>query len=169
MTSDAEPLARRLLEVWNARDLDAFMAMLSEDIRWYDCGMPNPPAIGHAAVRAFAETVLQAFPDFAYEIREPVCTSDDGARVVFAWQITATASGWFKPPGFAPTGRRVSFPGVDVLDVRNDKIVNIETYFDAIAAAEQVAGMRLRPRPGSLREKFLVILQRIGAAWTRQS
>ena len=155
--------------MWNARDIDGFMSLLADDIRWYDCGMPQPPAVGPAAVRAFAESVIAAFPDFNYEIREPVCVSGDGSRCVFAWQITATASGWMRPPGFAPTGRRVSFPGVDILDVKGEKIVSIETYFDAAAAAEQLSGMRLRPKPGSFREKVLVALQRMHAAWLRRT
>ena len=165
---NAEELSRRLLDVWNARDMDGFIALLNENVRWYDCGMPQPPCIGRAAVRAFAESVIAAFPDFTYQIREPVCVSGDGTRCVFAWQITATASGWMRPPGFAPTGRRVSFLGVDVLDAKDGRIVSIETYFDAAAAAEQLAGMRLRPKPGSFQEKILVWLQRARAAWLRR-
>jgi steroid delta-isomerase-like uncharacterized protein len=164
----AEVVARRLLDVWNARDLDAFAEMLHDDARWYDCGMPEPPAVGRPALRAFASTILTAFPDFTYTIREPICVSADGTRCVFAWQINATASGWMRPPGFAPTGRRVSFPGVDVLDVRDGRISSIETYFDAAAAAEQLAGMRLRPKPGSIQEKILVAVQRLHARWLRR-
>lgn len=155
--------------MWNARNLEEFGALLHDDVRWYDCGMPQPPAVGRAAVLAFAKSVLEAFPDFTYEIREPTCLSPDGNRCVFAWQITATASGWLRPPGFAPTGRRISFPGVDILDARDGLIQSIETYFDPLAAAEQLTGMRLRPEPGSLKEKVLVAVQRMRARWLRRS
>lgn len=168
MLTQAEDLSRRLLDVWNARDIEGFTALLHDDVRWYDCGMPQPPAVGRSEVRAFAASVLEAFPDSMYQIREPICVSADGTRCVFAWQITATASGWLRPPGFAPTGRRVSFPGVDILDAKDGRIGSIETYFDAAAAAEQLVGMRLRPKPGSFQEKLLVAAQRVRAAWLRR-
>ena len=168
MTMQAEELSRRLLDAWNARDLGEFGALLHDEVRWYDCGMPEPPAVGRPAVLAFAESLFRAFPDFTYEIREPICVSPDGNRCVFAWQITATASGWLRPPGFAPTGQRISFPGVDILDARYGLITNVETYFDAVAAAEQLTRMRLRPKPGSLQEKALVAAQRVRAMWLRR-
>lgn len=167
MQSEAEGLARSLLDAWNRRDIDGFAALLHEDVVWYDCGMPSPPARGRDAVRAYSASVIEAFPDFTYEIREPVCVSADGNRCVFAWQITATATGWMRPPGFAPTGRRVSFPGVDILDANDGRIVSVESYFDVAVAAEQLSGLRVRPKPGSVHEILLVGAQRLLAAWLR--
>lgn len=168
MSCDAEALGRELLDVWNQRELDRFVALLDEEVWWYDPGMPSPPARGKAAVRAFADSVIAAFPDFRYIVREPVCLSADRHRCVFPWRIEATHSGWLCPPGFAPTQRRAAFDGVDVLECKNGKIVRIETCFDALSAAEQLLGLRLRPKPGSLRERMLVFLQRAMAARARR-
>lgn len=167
--ADATTLAMDLLDSWNKRDLGRFRSLLADDVTWYDPGMAAPPARSADAALAFAKTVLAAFPDFMYTIREPMCASKDGTRCVFPWRITATHSGWMRPPGFAPTGQRVEIEGVDVLDSRSGKIVRIETYFDALPAAEQLLRLRLRPAPGSMRERIVVGVQSLRAGWLRRT
>lgn len=166
---EAETLARQLLEAWNRRDISGFMGLLHDDVTWYDPGMLKPPAVGKVAVRAFAESVLTAFPDFSYMVREPVCASEDGRRCILPWRITATHSGWLVPPGFAPTNQRAEFDGVDLLDCADGQIVRIETYFDAIPAAEQLLRLSLRPVSGGFAERAAVSVQRLRAAWLRRS
>lgn len=126
------------------------------------------PAEGKEAVRRFSETVLAAFPDFTYTVREPICISADRTRCVFPWRIRATHSGWMIPPGLAPTGQTAEFDGVDLLDCSNGKIMRIETYFDAVPAAEQLLRLKLRPSPGSLTERAMALMQRGRAAWLRR-
>ena len=41
-----------------------------------------PPARGLSETQAFAEAALRVFPDFTYEIREPLCVAADGTRRV---------------------------------------------------------------------------------------
>lgn len=165
VSSDAAlDVANRLLAAWNARDLDKFVGLLSDDIEWYDPGMAQPPARGRAAVREFSEAVLEAFPDFRYEVDGPICTAADGSRCAIVWRISATHQKPLRPLGFAPTGRRADIRGVDVLDIRNGEITRITTAFDAISAAEQLLGMRLRPVPGTWRATFVVTAQRF-LAW----
>ena len=157
-------VAQRLLEAWNARNLDAFVALLADEIEWYDPAMPQPPARGRAEVRAFAEAMLKAFPDFRYEIQPPICTAADESRCAIVWKISATHQQPLRPPGYAPTGRKASFEGVDVLDIREGQVTRILTAFDVLAAAEQLLGMKLRPTPGSWRARVLVGIQHV-LAW----
>lgn len=161
-------IANRLLSAWNARDLDAFVGLLSEDIEWYDPAMAQPPARGRAAVREFAEAVLEAFPDFRYEVDAPICTAADGSRCVIVWKISATHRNPLRPMGYAPTGRRADLEGVDVLDIRNGEITRIRTAFDPVAAAEQLLGMRLRPVPGTWQGSLAVTAQRFLAFMARR-
>jgi hypothetical protein len=42
----AETRVHSLLDSWNTRDLDAFVAAMTEDVYWHDLEMPNPPARG---------------------------------------------------------------------------------------------------------------------------
>lgn len=164
MNTPVEEAVIALLEAWNARDLDRFVGMLDNEIEWYDPGMPAPPAHGRAAVKAFAESALRAFPDFKYEILPPLCVSADGSRCTAHWRITATHTGMLNPPGFAPTNRTAVFDGIDQLDFRAGRVVRILTLFDPLAAGGQLLGMNLRPPAGSAREWFAVRFQRL-LAW----
>jgi ketosteroid isomerase-like protein len=167
MSRDAKAVTLELLDAWNARDLTRYVAMLAEDVEWYDPAMPQPPARGRAAVRAFSESVLRAFPDFRYEVLGPLCVSADGTRCAVHWRITATHTAPLVPPGYAPTGRKMSQEGIDLLEVRGAQVARILTCFDVIAAAEQVMGVTLRAAPGRPRERLMVIGQRLVAAWAR--
>ena len=164
-TSDA---VLALLAAWNARDLDRFLALLAPDVCWHDLGMPHPPAIGRDAVRQFSESVLRAFPDFTFVLRGPLCVADDGTSCVVPWTITATHSAVLDPPGFAPTGRRLQFSGLDYITLRDGLVTRIETRFDPAEPIEQLLGFQLRPPPRSWRERCFVWLQRAYAAWLRR-
>lgn len=166
-TDHVEDQVRTLLAAWNARDLDAFVGMLAPDVYWHDLGMPHPPAIGRAAVRRFAESVLRAFPDFRYSLRAPICVAADGLSCVVPWTITATNTGVLDPPGVAPTWRRVRFDGLDYIQFRDGLVTRIETRFDPVEPLEQLLQVRVRPPSGSLRERVLLLVQRLRAAWVR--
>lgn len=155
-----------LTEAWNSRDLDRVLSYLTEDVVWDDPAM-QAPAEGHAAVRAFCQTLLKAFPDFHYAIRHPICIAADGSRCAVPWKITATNLGVMNPPGFAATGRSVDFEGVDLFEFRGDLACRIDTLFNPLIPAEQLLAARLRPAPGSMREGLAVWSQRIRAAWVR--
>jgi len=165
--AQAADIVDAVLDAWNARDLDRFTALLTEDVYWHDLGMLHPPAVGRDAVRRFSQTLLRAFPDFRYEVRGPICIAEDGSRCVVPWTITATNSGPYDPPGLAPTGRRIRFSGFDYMELRDRRVARIETRFDPAEAIEQLLGMQLRPPAGSLRERCLVWVQRALAAWVR--
>lgn len=40
------------LDAYNARDLDAFVAVFAPDAALFDLGAPEPATVGHAAIRA---------------------------------------------------------------------------------------------------------------------
>jgi steroid delta-isomerase-like uncharacterized protein len=163
----AVDVTQRLLAAWDARNLDDFVALLADDVEWYDPAMPEPPARGRAAVRAFSENVLHAFPDFRYEIQPPICSAADGTRCAILWRITGTSLHPLRPLGYAPTGRRVSLEGVDVVDIRDGLITRILTAFDPIAGAEQLLNRPLRPMPGTWRARIAVTVQRVLARLAR--
>ena len=160
----AERAVWQLAALWRARDLDGLVRCLTEDVEWYDPAMPEPPARGRAAVRAFAESVLRAFPDFSYEVLPPICVAADGSRCAVKWRIGGSHLAALEPPGYAPTGRRAEFEGVDVLEFEGERVRRILTAFDPLPAAEQLLGLRLRPTPGTWRGFVAVRLQR-AAAW----
>jgi len=164
----ATALVKEVLRIWEARDVEAMLGLMTEDIYWHDLGMWSPPAVGREAVRGFVTSLLRAFPDFTFELRGPICVADNGESAVIPWTITATNKGPLCPPGMAPTGRKVRFQGMDYLQFRDGKVARIETRFDPVEPLEQMLGVRARPPAGSLRERCLVALQRAFAAWARR-
>jgi steroid delta-isomerase-like uncharacterized protein len=159
-------IIEELARTWNARELERFLDLLSDDVEWDDPAM-SAPARGKAAVRSSSVALLKAFPDFHYKIRPPICVSSDGSRAAVTWHITGTHLHPLSPPGFGPTNRTVCIEGVDVFDFVGSKVSRIITLFDVRVAAGQLLGVLLRPQPGSARERVLVVAQRVCAAWLR--
>jgi steroid delta-isomerase-like uncharacterized protein len=154
-----------LITAWNARELDRVMDMVTEDAVWDDPAMPAP-AHGKDAIRAFANALLFAFPDFEISLRGPVCVSLDGTTCALPWRIKATH---VHPlvPGYAPTNRTACFDGIDYIQLRKNRIAYVQTYGNMLTAASQLLGIRLKPRPGSVAERMLVLGQRMIAAIVR--
>ena len=163
---ELEQRVRSMVDAWNAKDIDAYLGYLTEDVVWSDPAMPAP-CVGRKAVAEFSRSVLRAFPDFQYSIRGPICTSIDGQHCAVPWRIVATHTERLEPPGYAPTGRTASFEGVDLLTFAGEKVSRIETLFDVLVPAEQFLSLRIRPRVGTVQEKVAVIFQRLFAAWLR--
>lgn len=165
--ADPSSTIQAVLDAWKERDWDRFVSLLTPEVEWHDLGMLHPPARGRDAVRAFAESVIGAFPDFDLKVEGPVCVAPDGSRCAVHWRITGTHAGVLSPPGFAPTGRRVSFVGVDLIEFRGSQISRILSLFDVLDAAGQLTGVALRPPEGSICERLLVRTQRIVAFFAR--
>ena len=51
MPNHAEEIVRDVLDAWNARDLPRMLSFMTDDVEWYDMGMPHPPARGRDAVQ----------------------------------------------------------------------------------------------------------------------
>ncbi len=165
--ADPSSTLQAVVDAWKERNWDRILSLLTPDVEWYDLGMLHPPARGRDAVLAFAESVIGAFPDFDLKIEGPVCVAPDGSRCAVHRRITGTHAGVYSPPGFAPTGRRASFVGVDLIEFRGKQISRILSLFDVLDAAGQLTGVALRPPEGSFRERLLVLMQRTVAFFAR--
>jgi hypothetical protein len=157
-----------MVSAWNSRDVECYLGYLADTVVWDDPAMLDGPAVGLVAVRAFSESVLRAFPDFSYRVREPICVAQSGARCVVPWEVTATHTGYFQPFGLAPTRQVIRMQGVDVLELDGGKVARIDTLFNVLPAVEQALRMNLRSRDGFGRI-LLVWLQRCRAWWLRRT
>jgi len=157
-----------LVRAWNERDLDRLLSFLDEAVVWDDPAMLFGPAQGHRAVREFSESVLRAFPDFTYRIREPICVAESGTRCAIPWEIRATHTGHLDILGLAPTRQSITMQGVDLLEIEGAKVTRIETTFNVIPALEQA--LRLGPLCKSRSMmKVVAWLQRCRAYWLRRT
>jgi predicted ester cyclase len=85
--------------------------------------------------RAVLGTLLTGFPDVQHTI-EAVIT--DGDLVVIRYRATGTHEGEFQ--GYAATGKRVSWTGINIYRVECGRIAEIWSEVDALGRIAQLAG-----------------------------
>jgi steroid delta-isomerase-like uncharacterized protein len=127
------------------RDADAMAALWAPDGQEHIAGQLD--AIGPHGVREYFTELFAAFPDFDLTVRSTVA---DGDRTAVHWTAVGTMAGplW----GLSPTGARVSFEGIDVLQVRDGRIARNDAVVDGMSAARAIG---LLPPAGSGAEQRL--------------
>jgi steroid delta-isomerase-like uncharacterized protein len=95
--------------------------------------MPPELPAGVPGVRRFFETFRDAFPDVEVTIDELVA---DGDRAAVATTMTGTHTGELM--GMAPTGRRVSVTGIDLVRVEAGRIVEHRGLTDTVGLMRQL-------------------------------
>jgi steroid delta-isomerase-like uncharacterized protein len=156
--------AARYAAAWNSADAATLAALLTEDIVWSDPALPQP-ARGIAAVQQFMLASVSAFPDLRFSDTDPPLLARDGDTITWGWTMTGAMRGPVDPPGFAPTGRRMSVDGVDVWHMRGPRIARYRAYYDMSDVARQLG---LAPPRGGAAERAAVALQRLQARLRRR-
>jgi predicted ester cyclase len=110
-------LVRELTEVvWNRRGLDRIPDFYAPDFvagyRPY-----SPLREGHEGIRRMVEGAWTAFPDYHEELHELIA---EGDRVVVHLTISGPQNGQWGP--LPPTGRRVRFEEILILQSRDGKV-----------------------------------------------
>lgn len=137
--SSPPDIAKRYFDAWNARDAAAIVETFSVAGVYRDSMTDD---ISGDAIGAYAQRLWDAFPDLAFEI---VNFSEAGpGRVVAEWIMKGTNAGSFQ--GLPPTGRAISLPGVDVIEIGTDRIEVVKGYFDTRVVPEQL-GLQVLVQP----------------------
>jgi steroid delta-isomerase-like uncharacterized protein len=113
---------------WNAHDAHAVAAVFAEDAVVREAGT-EAETRGRDAIRARAETLFAAFPDFRLERIELVI---DGERHADRWVMSGTHRGELF--GIAPTGRAVRIEGATFTRMGADGLVAQDVHFSNTAA-----------------------------------
>lgn len=136
MTGDE--LARRYVDTFNDRDVDAWVALFAEDAVIHDPFFPEPTK-GRQAIENTEQAVLRAFPDMQWRQLRPAI--DVGDRVAVELAVNGVQAGPLEmPDGELPaTGRAISFEtGVFWLIGPDGLITEERSYFDATGVAAQL-------------------------------
>jgi hydroxyacylglutathione hydrolase len=127
------------------RDVEGMAALWAPDGAEHIAGQVD--AVGPHGVREYFGALFAAFPDFALTVRSTVAEDD---RVAVHWTATGTMAGplW----GVRPTGARVEFEGIDLLQVAGGRIVRNDAVPDSLSVARRIG---LLPAAGSGAERAL--------------
>ena len=127
------------------RDVEAMAALWAPD--GVDHIASQVDAAGPGGVREYFTELFAAFPDLETDVRSTVTEGDTSA---VHWVATGTHLGplW----GVAPTGARVTFEGIDMLQVRDGQLARNDAVADALSVARQIGVL---PAGGSAAEQRL--------------
>ena len=127
-------LLGRYVERYNAGDLDACMELYAEDAVQI---MHDGTFAGRSAIRERLARDLTACPDAAYTVGSFV---EQGDSFADEWTFAGTHTGPFLLPDgtqLPPTGKRLEIKGMELVQVRNGKIIIDNLYYDAMAILAQ--------------------------------
>ena len=131
--SDEHPLQEQIAaygEAWNRHDIEAIVAMHAED-SVFENHTSGGKGVGKQAIREILKGVFAAFPDIRFEARRTYVR--DGL-VVQEWTATGTLAAPYTSGAVTvqPTGRKVSWNGVDVIPFTGNLVARKDVYVDSI-------------------------------------
>jgi steroid delta-isomerase-like uncharacterized protein len=133
---DNARIARIPYDAFNSRRFDEAEALAASDMELLN--VPTGEKLrGPEGLRQFMRTWAEAFPDARVEVRR-VIADDTGAAVEIVGR--GTHVGTFRTPAgdLPPTNRVVELPFCDVVEIRNEKITSLHTYFDMSTMLRQL-------------------------------
>ncbi len=121
-----------VLPYWNAHDIAGVLSFYDDNITWINIALEET-YIGKEQVRAFLAQLFSAFPDLNFEVTYKIARTDNVAE---QWVIRGTHRGTFI--GVPATGRRVTIPGMSMVELRDGKFLSDHFYFDSGIALRQM-------------------------------
>lgn len=129
---DHTATVRRLYELINAGDIDAFGDLLADDFVEHEELPGGAPT--KQGVKDFFRMQIAAFPDMAMTPQDVI---DGGDKVVARVRFTGTHRGEFM--GIPPTGRSVDVQLIDIIRCEDDGLAHEHWgVFDAMAMMQQL-------------------------------
>ena len=125
----------RYNHAWNAHDLEAIMSMHAPDMV-FENHTAGESAEGEA-VRAHIGSIFETWPDIAFETRRLYV--GDGV-VTQEWTATATHANEMRRGDLVaePTGKRISWRGIDVIPFESGKVKRKDVYSDSVSILRQL-------------------------------
>jgi taurine dehydrogenase small subunit len=137
-SNDAAALEQRIAaynEAWNAHDLDAIMSMHAPDMV-FENHTAGESAEGEAA-RGHIGSIFETWPDIEFSTRRLYVR--DGL-VVQEWTATATHANEMRRGDLVaePTGKRISWNGLDVIPFEDGLVKRKDVYSDSVSILRQL-------------------------------
>jgi ketosteroid isomerase-like protein len=127
--ADAVRIAERYVGAYNARDLDAMLALMDENVVSYPTALFGPrPHFGHAGVRAWWEAMISSADSFDVVVSE--------VRPIESDRVALLGEVWSR-------GRRLS-PWTVLVRIRNGLIIESHSY---LSDTDRLEKLRLLEAP----------------------
>jgi len=125
----------RYNEAWDAQDLDAIMAMHAPDMVFAN-HTAGESASGED-VRGHIASIFATWPDLKFETRRLYVRE---GLVVQEWTASATHSNSMRRGDLeaAPTGRTISWAGIDSIPFEDGLVKRKDVYSDSVSILRQV-------------------------------
>jgi steroid delta-isomerase-like uncharacterized protein len=125
----------RYNEAWNAHDVDAIVSMHAPDMVFAN-HTAGESASGEEA-RAHIASIFETWPDLRFETRRLYVRE---GLVVQEWTATATHTNTMRRGDLeaAPSGRAVSWDGIDSIPFEDGLVKRKDVYSDSVSILRQV-------------------------------
>jgi steroid delta-isomerase-like uncharacterized protein len=126
----------RYNDAWNAHDVDAIVAMHTED-SVFENHTTGDLNVGREAIAIAITGIFRVFPDLTFEGRRQYIRED---LVVQEWTARGTHQGKMTRSGVEvePTGRTVEYRGMDVIPIRDGLVARKDVYSDGVTLLRQL-------------------------------
>jgi steroid delta-isomerase-like uncharacterized protein len=141
MSIENKTIVRRLYdEVWNKRKLEVVDKLLSASHALQEPDMSGSQ-VGPAVYKRRVVELTTGFPDLCFTVEDTIA---EGEKVVACWTISGTHQNEYM--GIPATGRKVSFEGITIHHIKNGKILDSYTRWDALGLMRQLGAIPAQRR-----------------------
>jgi steroid delta-isomerase-like uncharacterized protein len=122
----ADRFVEALRKLEEARDVEALVEVHTDDCDVGNVAVPKTFS-GHEGLREFWTSYRDTFGEMKSEFRNVF--ADDAGHAALEWNTSGDAN-----------GKDVSYDGVSLLEIEDDKVSRFRAYFDPRTVNEQVVG-----------------------------
>ena len=134
MSEENKALARRSWEIGTEGSLDTLEDALAEVYAAnFVMHEPDEDVVGIEGLTQFVSMMRSALPDLRITLEDDMA---EGDKVVTRWIGQGTHQGELM--GIAPTGNQVTFTGITIHRIEDDKIVEEWENWDALGMMQQI-------------------------------
>jgi steroid delta-isomerase-like uncharacterized protein len=126
----------RYNDAWNRHDVDAILALHTDD-SVFENHTSGGVAVGKTEIRKLIESVFATFPDLRFATRRAYFGE---SVAVVEWTATAKHANPITrgTRTFPPSGKTLSWNGMDILPVRDGLVARKDVYADSISFLRQL-------------------------------
>lgn len=127
---EGKEIVRRRFRELDAGNTGILDELFSPEYRMF---FPGREPMDLEQTKGFYQELYRAFPDLRHDIQDQIA---EGDLVVTRWTATGTHHGDLM--GVAPTGRSISFTGINIYRLEGDKLVESQVSWDMLGLLQQL-------------------------------